>query len=128
MEELQNFVDRLLAGEPDTVWVHKQVAHEGSGVEGTVDLLLDHSLFCFVFDLNITDSALLHLHVLARLVPHVTTLVIVNLFTGSVKRQAVDRLAVDGLPLMMQMHPLAQLLSLTPLLLPGVQPGGVHRV
>jgi len=128
MEELQNFVDRLLAGQPEMVWVHKQVAHEGSGVEGTVDLLLDHSLFCFVFDLNITDSALLHLHVLARLVPHVTTLVIVNLFTGSVKRQAVERLAVDGLPLMMQMHPLAQLLCPTPLLPPGVQPGGVDRV
>lgn len=127
MQELQNFVDRLLAGEPSTVWVHHQVTHGESGIEGTVDLLLDHSLFCFVFDLKITDSALLHLHVLARLLKEqVTTLVIVNLFTGRVQRQAVEPLAVDELPLMMQMHPLVQLLSPVPLSV--VEAGSVDRV
>jgi DNA helicase-2/ATP-dependent DNA helicase PcrA len=115
MAALQQFVDRLLAGKPETLWVARPVAHQETGVETTVDLLLDHTLFCFVFDLHISASALLLLHLTARVVgEQVTTLVQVNLFTGKVTRLAVEPLGLIELPLLMQTHPLVELLSPLP--------------
>lgn len=110
VQQLQQFADRLLAGAPQVLRVQDSHTHER--VDCTVDLLIDHSLFTFVYDLHPPDLVLVHTHAVAAcLLPQVTTLVLVNLLTGDVRRQAYTPLPVLELPLPMQAHGVAQLLT-----------------
>lgn len=110
VQQLQQFADRLLAAQPAVVWV--QHAHVCGDLSCTVDLLLDKSLFAFVYDLHPPDLLLVHLHAVAAcLQPAVTTLVLVNLLTGQVRRQAYSPLQLLDLPLPMQAHAVVQLLT-----------------
>lgn len=118
LHDMQALAERLLAADPSPLLVRKKLVHESNHYDCTVDLLVSRSLFCVVYETEPTVAGLLNLYLSAALLPPnfpVTTLVMCNLYTGTLHRQPFNPLPCHTLPMCMQAHPVVQLLLASPM-------------
>jgi DNA helicase-2/ATP-dependent DNA helicase PcrA len=107
--------ERLLAGRPKRLVVNQFIT-AWNDISATVDVCIDGSLMCIMYDSQPTGTSVLNLYLCAAaLTPRVTTLVLCNLWDGVLQRMPYKPLPCHLLPLAMQAHPMVQHLSLFPL-------------
>lgn len=119
MAGLQNLVDRLMAASPQHIVINKKILTPDESLWCRVHLLLDNSLFLFVYDALefVTAEMSLFLLMQAAILRQkaerycVTTVVVVNLYTGMVFRSPLpQQFDKSRLPLQFLTEPLVALL------------------
>lgn len=119
MSGLQDLVDRLMAAAPQHIVINKKIVTPDESLWCRVHLLLDNSLFLFVYDTVefVTAEMSLFLLMQAAILRQkaerysVTTVVVVNLYTGMVFRSPLPtQFDKSRLPMQFLTEPLVALL------------------